>query len=140
MITKSKPLGFGRHALAVLGAVMLGSTIFSLIWSAGLAFAIGDRLPGVGWLLAMTIAAWLGVFIIALPTAGILLSLLWPITRSGTIAARGLCVLAGVTAGILASPLASPKFAGATLSQMGIFALTGAVIAAIYLLILQRVR
>jgi hypothetical protein len=138
MITAPNPLRFGHHALAALGAAMLGSTIFSLIWSATLAVAAGDRMPGIAWLATLAAICWLGVFIIALPGAGVAFSLLWPITRRMTTAAKCICIGAGATIGIIFAPLSSPKFHGASIYQLCVFALTGAAIAVIYLAIIAR--
>ena len=138
MVPKAQSLRFGHHALAVLGAAMLGSTVFSLIWSAALVIAAHNRLPGMTWLAMFTLLCWFGVFVIALPGAGLTLSLLWPITRRGTAAARWLCIIAGATMGVVLAPLASPKLHGATVIQLCIFALTGAGVAAIYLAITNR--
>lgn len=117
---------------------MLGSTIFALIWSATLAVAAGDRMPGIAWLATLAAICWLGVFIIALPGAGIVFSLLWPITRRMTTAAKCVCIGAGATSGIIFAPLSSPKLHGASIYQLCVFALTGAAIAVIYLVIIVR--
>jgi hypothetical protein len=138
MIGKVQPRRFGHHALAVLAAAMVGSTAFSLIWTTAAAVATGDRIPGLTWLVSMAVFSWLGVFIITLPSAGIVLSLLWPVTRRGTMAATWICILAGATIGIILAPLASPKLHGTTLLQLTIFMITGAAVAASYLVIANR--
>lgn len=117
---------------------MLGSTIFSLIWTVGLAAAANDRLPGMAWLATMAVLCWLAVFIVALPGAGIVFSLLWPITRRRTAAAWWVCIIAGATMGIILAPLASPKLHSATWTQLCVFALAGAALAAFYLILANR--
>jgi hypothetical protein len=138
MIRTAQPRRFGHHALAVLGAAMVGSTAFSLIWTTALGVEAADRLPGLTWLVTMAALFWLAVFIIALPSAGIILSVLWPVTRRGTVAANWICILAGATMGIILAPMASPKLQGTTLLQLAIFAVTGAGISASYLIIANR--
>ncbi len=140
MIEKAQPRRFGHHAVAVLAAAMAGSTAFSLIWTTALAVATGVRSPGMTWLVTMAIACWLGVFIIALPTAGIAFSLLWPVIRRGTVASNLICMLSGTTVGIILAPLASPKLHGATLLQLAIFAAIGMAVAASYLVIANRLN
>ena len=135
MTIRPEPLRFGHHALAVLGAAMMGSTILSLLLTTGLAGAADTRLAGATWLATMAILFWLGVFLVALPVAGIVLSLLFPVTRRRTVAGRWICVVAGATSGIILAPLASANFHGATPAQLGAFALTGAAVAGFYLLI-----
>lgn len=130
-----KPLRFGHHALAVLGATMLGSTVFSLIWTTALAVTANSRLPGSAWLAEVACIFWLGFFMIDLPSAGFVLSLLFPITLRRTAIANSICLGAGATMGVILAPLASPKFHGATLLQILAFALIGAVIAGLYLML-----
>ncbi|WEK47529.1 MAG: hypothetical protein P0Y56_04345 [Candidatus Andeanibacterium colombiense] len=132
MTGETQPRRFGHHALAVLAAAMAGSTAFSLIWTTAMAVAMGDRLPGLTWLVTMAVLFWLGAFLIALPSAGIVLSLLWPVTRRGTVAGNRICIVAGGATGLILAPLASPKMHGATLLQLAVFAVIGAGIAAAY--------
>ena len=127
-----KKLGFGYHVLAVLAAAALGSTILSLTWIARLAIAVGDRSPGLSWFVTLAVLCWLTLFISTLPSAGLVFSLLWPVTRNRTAATGPLCIIAGASVGILLAPLASPKFHGATLTQLSMFAFIGATIGAIY--------
>lgn len=138
MTTDLKPLRFGHHALAVLGAAMLGATVFALIWTTALAVAAYGRMPGLAWVLTLAVACWLGVFIVALPGAGIALSLVFPITRRQTVAGNCICLLVGASMGIILAPLASPKLHGATPVQLGVFALTGAAVAGFYLILGRR--
>ena len=138
MIATVHPRPFEHHALAVLAAAMVGSTAISLIWTTALGIAAGDRLPGLTWLVTLAVLFWLGVFIVALPSAGVILSLLWPVTRRGTVAANWICILAGAAMGIILAPLASPKLHGTTLLQLAAFAVAGAAIAASYLVIANR--
>jgi len=138
MITATTPLRFAHHALAVLGAATIVATFFSLVWTAALAVAADGVVPGMTWLATMALLCWLGVFIVALPGAGMMLSLLWPVTRRGTPAAHIICLLAGFTLGVIVAPLASPDLHGATALQLAVFALTGAAVSACYLLIANR--
>lgn len=117
---------------------MLGSTIFALIWSVLLANAAGVQTVGMARLATLAMIFWLGVFVVSLPSAGIVLTLLWPITRRRTQAAGWLCIIAGATLGIVLAPIASPEFRGTTGLQLSVFGLTGAAIAAIYLFLTKR--
>jgi len=138
MTGSSRTLGFGSHALAVLAAAMLGSTIIALGWTATLAVAADDRLPGVAWLATLAMVCWLGVFAIALPCAAIILSLLWPATRRGSPVARGACFVALMLTGALLAPLGSPNMQDASILQRLSFALMGLLVAGCYLSILGR--
>ncbi|MFA5970073.1 MAG: hypothetical protein WC816_12635 [Sphingomonas sp.] len=135
MITDLKPLRFGHHAFAVLGAAMLGSTVFSIILTTALAITANHRLPGAAGLATLAALFWLGVFIVALPGAGIVLTLLFPITRRRTSTANSICLIAGATTGVILAPVASLKFHGASALQIGVFALAGIAIAGFYLII-----
>lgn len=138
MIAELRPLRFSHHALAVLGAVMLGSTIFSLMWTAMLAAAADARLPGMLWLVTLSVLFWLSAFLVAFPGAGFVLSLLWPLTRRRTVAAKWICVIACATMGVILAPLANARLQGTTWLQLLVFALIGTAVAALYLLILDR--
>jgi hypothetical protein len=137
MSTDSRPLRFSHHALAVLGPAMLGSTVFSLIWTVTLAVAANGQVPR---LVMLGILFWLGVFMIALPAAGFALSLLFPIVRRQTFVANCICLVAGATTGIILAPLGSAKLHGATLLQICTFAFTGAAVAGFYLIIGRRLN
>lgn len=140
MTTRRISLSFGHHALAVLGAAIFGSTIFSLLWTTILAIAANERMPGITWLVTLAALFWVAVFIVALPSAGLVFSMFWRVTRRKTVAANWICLLAGATTGIVMAPLASSKFQGTTLLQLLAFTLMGAGVAAIYLVILHRVE
>lgn len=114
---------------------MLGSTVLSVILTAALAIAANNRLPGAAWWATLAAVFWLGVFIVALPGAGIVLTLLFPITRRRTLAANSICLIAGGTTGVILAPAASWKFHGASALQIGTFALIGIMVAGIYLII-----
>jgi len=75
---------------------------------------------------------------VALPGAGLLFSLLWPVTRRRSAATGPLCIVAGASLAVLLAPLASPKFHGATWLQLGVFACAGATIGASYFLLAKR--
>ncbi|MBO9623116.1 MAG: hypothetical protein J7500_10435 [Sphingomonas sp.] len=132
------PLRFGPHAIAVLAAAMLTSTLFALIWTAATGFAASGRVPSVAWLAALAPLFWITVFLFALPSAAIVLSVLWPVTRRGTRAGGWICMIAGAATGIAVSPLASPGGLGAGWMQMGVFAATGATLSGLYLLMARR--
>lgn len=95
---------------------------------------------GLTWLVTLAAAFWLPMFTIALPSAGMILTLLWPVTRRGTVAANWICILAGATMGIILAPLASPKLLGTTMLQFTAFAVSGVAIAASYLLVANRLN
>jgi hypothetical protein len=138
MTIERKSLRFGHHALATLGAATLGATVFSIIFSIMLAMQGGGHLPGLSWLIVLTLACWLGVFILALPAAGLFFSLLWPVTRRRTPASGAICVIAGAAIGAILAPLVSPRHHGATLIQLAVFTATGVLIATAYLIIGNR--
>ncbi|OWK31805.1 hypothetical protein SPMU_01240 [Sphingomonas mucosissima] len=117
---------------------MLGSTVFALIWTIALSTAPGGHFLGLTWLVTMAVLLWLSVFMIALPSAGLVLSLLWPVTRRGSAAANGICMLAGAVMGMILAPLASPQMLGTTAIQLTVFAAVGAVVAASYVVIANR--
>ena len=133
------PFRFGQHAVAVLSAAILGSTILSLLVTVGLAVSTMSRPMGPAWLAGMAIATWIGVFVIALPAMAIMLSVLWPVTRKGNAASSAICLIGGATAGIVLAPLASARMHGASLKQILFFAATGAALAMIYLVIVRRI-
>jgi hypothetical protein len=85
----------------------------------------------------MTIVIWFGVFMIALPGAAIILSMLWPVTRRRTPASTVLCLLAGAAGGIILAPIAS-KGIGASAKQILFFALIGVVISLMYRIVAAR--
>lgn len=138
MTIERKSLRFSHHALATLGAVTLASTVFSIIFLIMIVFEGGGRVPGLSWLTIVILACWVGVFILALPAAGLFFSLLWPVTRRRTPAARMICMIAGVTIGVILAPMASPHHHGASLGQLAVFATTGVFIAIAYLTIGNR--
>lgn len=132
------PLRFIHHVLAVLAAAMLGATLFTVLWTTTLGISAGVRSPGLSWLAMLAVACWLGAFLLMLPSAAIVLSLLWPVTRRRTAAAGWICLIAGATTGIVVAPLASPKLHGATPLQLAASALLGAGVAALYRIVLNR--
>ena len=117
---------------------MLGATISALLWAATVLITAQGRLPGWGWLATVTILFWLVMFCLALPAAGLVLSLLFPILRRRTAAANGICLLAGATTGLILAPLASAKLHGGTIPQLCLFALIGATVSGLYLLLCGR--
>jgi len=138
MIGHARPLRFTHHALAVLAAAMLGATLFAVLWTTMLGIHAGVRSPGPTWLAMLAVLCWLSTFAITLPSAAIVFSLLWPVTRRRKAAAAWLCLVAGATTGILLAPVASPKLHGASPLQLLTFALIGAGVAAIYCILLRR--
>lgn len=138
MIGNAPPLRFARHALAVLAAALLGATLFAVLWTAALGISAGARSPGPTWLATLAVAFWLGTFVIMLPSAAIVFSLLWPVTRRRTAAAGWICLIAGAATGILLAPLASPKLHGTTPLQLATFAVIGAGVAGLYRVLLNR--
>ncbi|MET3712975.1 hypothetical protein ABIC65_003694 [Sphingomonas trueperi] len=138
MAGNAQPLRFTHHALAVLAAAMLAATLFSLLWTTTLGITTGVRAPGLTWLATMGVVFWLGIFVVALPSAAIVLSLLWPVTRRRTAVAGWICLIAGAATGIVLAPLASPKLHGATPLQLAAFALIGMAVSALYRILLRR--
>jgi hypothetical protein len=138
MTTEPRVPRFSHHAFAVFGAVMLGATILSL--GTGMIFMIdpGVRMQGAPVILTLTAFIWLAIFIVAMPGAGIAFSLLWPITRRMTTEAKAICVLAGVTTGIVFASTANLQH-HVTVKELGFFMLAGATIAVIYLVIVDRI-
>jgi hypothetical protein len=137
MRTSSPPLRFSQHVLAVLCTATLGSTIFTLIWTAAMVTLTQASLPA-GWLAGVLIASWIAVFMMALPGAAIVFSLLWPATRHGSVAGMWICVIAGAALGIVLAPLASPNWTGASLRQIALFAVTGAAFGGLYVACARR--
>jgi ABC-type Fe3+-siderophore transport system permease subunit len=86
----------------------------------------------------LAVLCWLSTFAITLPSAAIVFSLLWPVTRRRTAAATWLCLTAGAATGILLAPLTSPKLHGTSPLQLATFALIGAAVAALYRVLLNR--
>ena len=117
---------------------MLGATIVALVLTALLAVESIQRPMGPAWLAAMAIAMWIGVFVLALPSAAIIFSVLWPVTRRRTAASNAVCLIAGATGGIILAPLASSKMQGASIGQILLFAAIGATVALIYLAVAAR--
>lgn len=140
MTIDAKPLGFGHHALAVLGAAMIGSTLLALGMTAWLVIATGGRPLGASWFAMLAAGFWLTAFLFTLPGAGVAFSLLWPVTRRGSALGAGLCIAAGAGLGAVLAPLANPTIQDATWGQIGGFALAGVAVAAIYLLLAKQLR
>lgn len=138
MLITPQPLRFSHHALAVLASAMLGSTVFAVLTAIAIAILSGGSLPGGAWLVWLAIASWFAAFILALPGAAILFSLLWPTTRHGTAAGIWLCVIGGAMVGILAAPLASARHVSASPKQMVLFAVTGAAFGLLYVFFARR--
>ncbi|WP_294250510.1 hypothetical protein [uncultured Sphingomonas sp.] len=138
MTGNAPPRRFTHHALAVLAAAMLGATLFEVLWTTMLGIHAGVRSPGPTWLAMLAMLCWLSTFAITLPSAAIVFSLLWPVTRRRTVAAGWICLVAGAATGILLAPLASPQLQGTTLLQLLTFALIGAGVAALYRVLLHR--
>jgi hypothetical protein len=132
-----QPLRFGHHALAVLSATMVGSTVFALISTVAIAILARVPIP-VSLLASVTLACWFLVFFFSLPGAAILFSLLWPSTRRGTPAGAWICVIAGATLGVVLAPFGAKHPGGATLMQIALLGLTGAMIGALYVLFARR--
>ncbi|OYX66190.1 MAG: hypothetical protein B7Y88_04645 [Sphingomonadales bacterium 32-64-17] len=86
----------------------------------------------------MAVLFWLGTFMIALPSAGNVFSVFWPVIRRKTVAANCICVLSGATMGLIIAPTASSGARGASLPQLAIFAAFGATVAVSYLVIVNR--
>ena len=133
-----QPIPFGQHSVAVLSAAMLGSTLVALILTSWLAIGAIQRPMSSAWLATMAIAIWVGVFMVALPGAAIILSVLWPVTRRRTGASTAICVIAGATGGTILAPLASNKMHGVSAGQTLLFASVGAAVALIYIVIAAR--
>lgn len=133
----SQPLRFSHHTLAVLGAAMVGSTVFALISTAAIAILARAPIPA-DLLVSVTLACWFLVFFFSLPGAAILFSLLWPSTRRGTIAGAWICVIAGATLGVVVAPFGTKNPGGVTLLQIVLLGLTGAMIGALYVLFARK--
>ena len=138
MTSPTTPLRFGHHALAVLGAAMLAATGFAVATILLIRFLAGRDVPGPAWLAITALMVWLAFFLILLPGAGLIFSLLWPVTRRRTAAGAWICLLAGAATGMLLAPLASPGGHGASLRQLGLFLTFGIVTAALYLFLARR--
>lgn len=138
MLMAPQPLRFSHHALAVLASALLGSTVFAVLTTVAIAILSGDSFPGGAWLVWLAIASWFAAFVLALPGAAILFSLLWPTTRHGTAAGTWLCVIGGAVVGILAAPLASARHVSASPRQMILFAVTGAAFGLLYVFFARR--
>jgi hypothetical protein len=138
MRTDRQPLRFAQHAMAVLAAALLGSTIVTLLSVAAMVLLAKGPLPGAGWLVGVTLACWFTIFILALPGVGITFTLLWPATRHGTAAGGWICVLAGATLGMVLAPLGAAGGNGATLTQIAALGGIGAVIGAVYVAFARR--
>jgi hypothetical protein len=137
-VSARQPIRFGQHSIAVLSAAILGSTIVAVVLAAALAIGTLDRPMGPTWLVTIAISTWIGVFMLALPGAAIILSLLWPVTRRRTPASDVVCLIAGATGGIVLAPLASSRMQGASLRQILLFAAIGTALALIYLVVAAR--
>ena len=133
----ARPIRFGQHALAVLAAASFGTTLVTACWTVALSFAASGRPLGtpIG---TLAFLCRLSVMLVALPCAGVVLSLLWPVTRRGSTASSGICILAGAVMGIVVAPMWSPQWQGWALSELPIFTLSGAAIAACYIFVLRQ--
>jgi cbb3-type cytochrome oxidase subunit 3 len=140
MTSPRAPLSFGQHSLAVLGAAIIGSTVFALGWGIALTVAVGGNGLPLTQLTLLTALCWLAVFIMALPSAGIAFSLLWPLARHRTSASRWLCLAGAVATGVTLAPITSPGARGASPLQLVTFAAAACVVAGIYLMLTRGAR
>jgi len=93
---------------------------------------------GMTWVFMTAMLVWLGAFLIALPSAGLVLSCIWPVTRRGNFASSCICILACTTVGMIIAPIASQHHHGTSLTQLATFALSGAAIGIVYMVIVMR--
>lgn len=128
------PLRFSHHLVGVLAGSAVGPACAAL----ALAVMMGVAGYPARLLVEAFLLGWLAIGLLAVPAAAVVLSLLWPVTRRGTTAARWVCVTAGVTAGILLAPLSSKGMQGASPKQMLVFAAIGVVVAGVYCLTVAR--
>jgi hypothetical protein len=140
MTSPRAPLSFGQHSLAVLGAAIIGSTVFALGWGIALTVVAGGTGLPLTQLTLLTALCWLAVFIMALPAPSIVFSLLWPLTRHRTSASRWLCLAGAVATGVTLAPETSPGARGASPLQLVTFAAAACVVAGIYLMLTRGAR
>lgn len=130
------PLTLKAHATGLLIAGFAGPLIPALGSTTLLLIAQGSAarmsLPNAAVLLCLL---WVAIAFVAAPTAAVLLSALWPVTRRGTAASRWICILAGLTAGIVLARFSDKS----SLFTMLVSAVTGAATAGIYCVVLARV-
>lgn len=130
------PLTLKAHATGLLIAGFAGPLIPALGSTTLLLIAQGSAarmsLPNAAVLLCLL---WVAIAFVAAPTAAVLLSALWPVTRRGTAASRWICILAGVTGGIVWASFSDKN----PLFTMLVSAVTGAATAGVYCAVLARV-
>ena len=130
------PLTLKAHATGLLIAGFAGPLISALGSVTLLLIAQGSAarmsLPNAAVVLCLL---WVAIAFVAAPTAAVLLSALWPVTRRGTAASRWICILAGLTAGIVFARFSN----GSSLATMLILAVTGAATTGVYCVVLARV-
>ncbi|MBB3912094.1 hypothetical protein [Sphingomonas desiccabilis] len=131
----ARPLTLKAHASALLVAGVAGPLVSAFGSVALLLIAPGSAarmsLPNAAMVLCLL---WIAIAFVAAPTAAVLLSALWPVTRRGTAAGRAVCVLAGITGGIVLASLGGKG----SLATMLISAIIGAATAGVYCVVLAR--
>ena len=87
-------LGFGRHSLAVLGATLGVATLLASFAGLMVGLRVGAA-PGLG----IALYVWLGTFLLALPAAGLVFTLAWPLLRRAPGNWQAIAVALGLAAG-----------------------------------------
>ena len=131
-----KRLRFSEHVIGVVAAATMGPFLAVLLHGAWLV----DAGVSPGELVALAPLMWLAMALIAGPVPAVVLSLLWPVTRSGSPAGRWACPAAGLATGILLAPLTSKGWDGASVKQMTACASLGIAVSAVYALTLARLH
>jgi len=73
----SRPISFGRHVTALLGANFVIATAFAC----SLAIFVAVRTGSVSMIVSMAFVTWIGVFVISVPASGFGFTIAWPFLR-----------------------------------------------------------
>ena len=73
----SRPISFGRHVTALLGANFVIATAFAC----SLAIFVAVRTGSASMIVSMAFVTWIGVFVISVPASGFGFTIAWPFLR-----------------------------------------------------------
>jgi hypothetical protein len=130
-----------KSHFAALGIAALMGPLLGVLGLVALAAAVSgpDARMSLTTALVFVAVLWLASAAVAAPVTAVVLSALWPVTRRGSVAGRWICVLAGITTGVVMdraiNHLASWSPTGA---EVLFSVLVGAAVGGVYCLVLAR--
>jgi hypothetical protein len=130
-----------KSHFAALGIAVLLGPLLPVTGLVALAAAVSGPDARISLTTALVFVAvlWLASAVVAAPVTAVVLSALWPVTRRGSVAGRWICVLAGITTGVVLGRAISHLASGSSgRAEVLMCALIGAGIGGVYCLVLAR--